>query len=57
MTGFEQFIRERKYVTNVSPKTLLWYRASFNHLSTPDPTETEWKDFVVLQRQRGLKPS
>jgi hypothetical protein len=26
---FEQFIRERQYLTNVSPATLEWYKHSF----------------------------
>jgi len=25
----EQFIRERKYLTNVTPQTLAWYQSSF----------------------------
>ena len=27
----EQFIRERMYFKNVSPKTVLWYRQAFVH--------------------------
>ena len=29
---FEQFIRERQYLTNVSPATLPWYKYSLNWL-------------------------
>ena len=54
---FEQFMRERKYVTNVSSKTLVWYRESFKHLGTPEPTETQLRDFVIRLRERGLKAS
>lgn len=56
-TRFEQFIRERKYVTNVSEKTLIWYRQAFKHLGTPDPSGPELKEFVIRLRERGLKPS
>src|SRR6266498_5270554 len=31
---FEQFIRERQYLTNVSPATLEWYKHSFKWLRT-----------------------
>jgi len=33
---FEQFLRERRYLKNVSPKTITWY-------------ETSWKSFLATQ--------
>jgi integrase/recombinase XerD len=54
---FEQFIRERRYIVNVSPKTLVWYADSFKHLACPEPTESDLKDFVIRLRERGLKVS
>ena len=35
-TLFERFLRERQYLKNVTPKTLVWY-------------ETAWKSFRQLQ--------
>jgi len=40
MHGFGQFIRERRYLKNVSPRTIEWYENSFRWLSTP-PTTVE----------------
>ncbi len=52
---FEQFIRERQYLTNVSPATLEWYKHSFKWLRTDSPTEDELKDAVLRMREKGLK--
>jgi len=52
---FEQFIRERQYLTNVSPATLEWYKHSFRWLRTDSPTEDELKDAVLRMREKGLK--
>jgi integrase/recombinase XerD len=34
---FEQFIKERRYLANVSPRTLEWYEQSLHWLSNPGP--------------------
>lgn len=52
---FEQFIRERQYLTNVSPSTLEWYKHSFKWLRSESPTEEELKDAVLRMREKGLK--
>jgi integrase/recombinase XerD len=52
---FEQFIRERQFISNVSPRTIQWYRESFGHLDNPDPTADELKSLVIRMRERGLK--
>ena len=52
---FEQFIRERQYLTNVSPATLEWYKYSFKWLRTESPTEDELKGAVLRMREKGLK--
>jgi integrase/recombinase XerD len=52
---FEQFIRERQYLTNVSPATLEWYKYSLKWLRTESPTEDELKGAVLRMRQKGLK--
>jgi integrase/recombinase XerD len=35
--GFEQFIRERQYLHNVSPRTIQWYGEAFKWLRNPEP--------------------
>jgi integrase/recombinase XerD len=52
---FEQFIRERQYLTNVSPATLEWYKYSFKWLRTESPSEDELKDAVLRMLEKGLK--
>ena len=31
-TLFEQFLRERRYLKNVTPKTVTWYQTAFDAL-------------------------
>ena len=57
MAEFEQFIKERTYLTNVSSRTIEWYRQSFKWLDNPNPTEADLKEFVIRMREGGLKPS
>jgi integrase/recombinase XerD len=52
---FEQFIRERQYLTNVTPATLEWYKHSFKWLRSESPTEDELKAAVLRMREKGLK--
>jgi len=52
---FEQFIRERQYLTNVSPATLEWYKHSLKWLRTESPAEDELKGAVLRMREKGLK--
>ncbi len=54
---FEQFIKERQYLQNVSPRTIEWYRESFNWLVEPQPSQSDLKSFVIRMREKGLKPS
>jgi site-specific recombinase XerD len=53
--SFAQFIRERQFLSNVSPSTLEWYRHSFKWLRTESPSEAELKDAVLRMREKGLK--
>src|SRR5688500_14098183 len=55
-TSFEQFIRERKYLQNVSPRTIDWYEACFKWLGRYELTDDGIKEFVIGMRQGGLKP-
>jgi integrase/recombinase XerD len=50
-----QFIKERQYLSNVSPATLEWYRQSLHWLGTNTPSDADLKDFVMRMREKGLK--
>ncbi len=54
---YEQFIRERQYLANVSPATIDWYRNSLKWLGTPSPAQEDLKDAVIRMRSKGLKPT
>jgi len=55
MRGIEDFIRERKYLHNVSPRTVEWYETSFKWLPNPSPTQDQLNDTVIRMREKGLK--
>jgi len=55
MMGFSQFIRERQYLTNVSPATLDWYKHSFKWLPSESPSRDDLKNTVLRMREKGLK--
>jgi len=55
--SFVQFIKERQYLTNVSPRTIEWYEQSLRWLPSESPTADDLKAFVVQMRERGLSPS
>ena len=42
-----QFIKERQYLSNVSPATLEWYTQSLAWLATESPTADDLKSFVM----------
>jgi len=50
-----QFIKERQYLSNVSPATLEWYTQSLTWLATESPTADDLKSFVMRMRLKGLK--
>jgi integrase/recombinase XerD len=52
---FEQFIKERQFLNNVSPRTLQWYRESFKWLNDEQPDQQALKMFVIRMREHGLK--
>jgi integrase/recombinase XerD len=54
---YEQFIKERIYLHNVSPRTVEWYRESFKWLATVPLTDAGLKDLVIKMRESGLKPT
>jgi integrase/recombinase XerD len=53
--GFEQFIRERQYFTNVSPATIEKYQHCFRWLPSDSPTRADIKDIVLQMKSKGLK--
>jgi integrase/recombinase XerD len=57
MPSFQQFIRERQYLANVSPSTIEWYTNSLKWLPSESPTQEQLKDAVMRMREKGLKPS
>jgi hypothetical protein len=52
---FEQFLRERQYLTNVSPSTIEWYSRCRRWLPSETPTQDDLKDVVMRMREKGLK--
>ncbi len=53
--GFADFIRERQFLSNVSPATLEWYKHSFKWLRNETPSQDDLKDAVLRMRDKGLK--
>lgn len=49
---FEQFIRERQYLKNVTAETVQWYERSLKWLPTATPTEDDLKDAVMRMREK-----
>jgi integrase/recombinase XerD len=52
---FENFIREKRYLANVSHGTSEWHRRCLKWLLSPDPTQEDLKGVVIRMRERGLK--
>lgn len=52
---FDEFIRERKYLHNVSSNTVAWYTHAFHWLPSESPTQEQLKDVVLRMREKGLK--
>lgn len=50
MTRFEQFIRERRYLTNVSERSIEWYKQAFRWLPNEDPADQDLKQVVIRMR-------
>jgi integrase/recombinase XerD len=52
---FEQFIRERQYLHNVTPSTVEWYRHSLKWLDSESPSQQELKDAVIRMSVSGRR--
>src|SRR5262245_55016536 len=64
-TLFDQFLRARVYVNNITPATREWYECAwkaFNSTLTDRPatalviTKADLQHFVITLRERGVKP-
>lgn len=58
---FEQFLRERTYLKNVTPRTLVWYQVAFKsygavHPADDLPSRASLQAFVISLRERGIRP-
>jgi integrase/recombinase XerD len=53
--GFSDFLRERRYLRNVSASTLEWYQNSLRWLPCETPTQTQLNEVVMRMREKGLK--
>lgn len=60
---FEQFLKERAYLKNVTPRTLVWYRTAFKNYQAAAgaidvllPTKATMHEFVIALRDRGVRP-
>lgn len=54
---YEEFLREKRYLLNVSERTLSWYKLALRWLPHPNPDEREIKDVVIRMREAGIRPS
>lgn len=56
---FEQFIRERIYLRNVSPKTVSYYKdawKAFKRYGGKELNQSQLNEFVVRMREAEIKP-
>jgi integrase/recombinase XerD len=51
---FERFIKERRYLKNLSPLTIEWHEQSLKWLAVEHPAESDLRDFVLRMREAGL---
>jgi hypothetical protein len=53
MERFDDFIRERQYLLNVSPQTIRWYSDVFTSWKRYGGEPKHW---IVNMREAGVKP-
>jgi integrase/recombinase XerD len=56
MTRFEQFLRERRYLGNISERSVEWYEWAFKWLVNESPDDAILKDCILRMREAGLSP-
>lgn len=60
---FEQFVKDKTYIKNVTPKTISFYRQSFSAFrrsyrgELKDVSKADLNNFVVSLRERGMSPN
>ena len=52
--SFDKFVKERIYLKSVSPRTVEWYRESFEWLGNDNPSQDDLTDFVIRMREKEL---
>jgi integrase/recombinase XerD len=52
---FQDFLREKQYLINVSPRTLEWYEQALGWLTVAKPKDKDLKNLVIRMREKGLK--
>lgn len=57
MGKHEEFLKERKYLLNVSQRTIEWHQQALRWLGVEEPTAQQLKDCVIRMREAGLKAS
>ena len=62
-TLFDQFLKERTYLKNVTPATIVWYQVAFKNYratiaddASTLPTKGTMQQFVIRQRERAIRP-
>jgi integrase/recombinase XerD len=55
LPNFERFLKERRYLTNVTEATISWYTYAFKWLDTDTPAQEDLKTAVFKMRKKGLK--
>jgi site-specific recombinase XerD len=62
-TLFDQFLKERTYLRNVTPATIVWYQVAFKNYratiaddASTLPTKGTMQQFVIRQRERAIRP-
>lgn len=55
MNRFDEFIRERRLLYNVSPATVSWYSHALKWLPSESPAQSDLKETVLRMREAGLK--
>jgi len=55
LRGFQDFIAERKYLHNASPRTIEWHENSFRWLPSETPTQEQLNSAVIQMLEKGLK--
>src|ERR1043165_9675307 len=55
---FEEFLHEKTFLNNLAPKTLAFYRQSFNAFALTLPVnQNQLNSTVVRLRERGISPA